>query len=96
MWHNSSHFNQCTRLDSNQRHSVSKTDAFVTDTLQNQGDSNVVEGVYAVLHAVELKNDVPLPPTDLDLSAVVNAWSKLPSALKAGIVAMVKAVGDAK
>ena len=25
--HNSSHFNQCTRLDSNQRHSVSKTDA---------------------------------------------------------------------
>ena len=92
MSHNSLHLNQCTRLDSNQRHSVSKTDAFVTDTLQNQGDLNVVEGVYAV----ELKNDVPLPPTDLDLSAVVNAWSKLPSALKAGIVAMVKAVGDAK
>jgi len=32
---------------------------------------------------------------DPDLSAVVNAWSKLPSALKAGIVAMVKAAdGD--
>ena len=91
MSHNSLHLNQCTRLDSNQRHSVSKTDAFVTDTLQNQGDLNVVEGVYAV----ELKNDVPLPPTDLDLSAVVNAWSKLPSALKADIVAMVRAASDA-
>ena len=32
---------------------------------------------------------------DVDLSAVVNAWSKLPSALKAGIVAMVRAVDDA-
>ena len=32
---------------------------------------------------------------DVDLSAVVNAWSKLPSALKAGIVAMVRAAGDA-
>ena len=91
MSHNSLHLNQCTRLDSNQRHSVSKTDAFVTDTLQNQGDLNVVEGVYAV----ELKNDVPLPPTDLDLSAVVNSWSKLPSTLKADIVAMVRAASDA-
>ena len=55
-----------------------------------------MEEVYAVLRAVELKNDVPLPPTDPDLSAVVNAWAKLPSALKAGIVAMVRAAGDAK
>ena len=85
-----------TRLDSNQRHSVSKTDALATETLQNKGDLNVVEEVYAVLHAVELKSDAQLPPTDPDLSAVVNAWAKLPSALKAGIVAMVKAVGDAK
>ena len=30
-------------------------------------------------------------PTDPDLSAVVSAWAQLPSALKAGIVAMVKA-----
>ena len=43
------------------------------------------------MHAVELKNDAPLPPTDADLSAVVNAWAQLPSALKAGIVAMVRA-----
>ena len=55
-----------------------------------------MEGLYAVLHAVELKNDAPLPPTDPDLSAVVSAWAKLPSALKAGIVAMVKAAEDAK
>ena len=89
-------FHQCTRLDSNQRPSVSKTDALATETLQNKGDLNVVEGLYAVLHAVELKNDAPLPPTDPDLSAVVNAWAKLPSALKAGIVAMVKAAEDAK
>jgi len=32
---------------------------------------------------------------DADLEVVVSAWSKLPSALKAGIVAMVKAAdGD--
>ena len=32
---------------------------------------------------------------DHDLEAVVNAWAKLPSALKAGIVAMVRAAdGD--
>ncbi len=38
------------------------------------------------------------PPAhkDPDLSAVVSAWGKLPSALKAGIVAMVKAAEDAK
>ena len=96
MWRNSSHFNQCTRLDSNQRHSVSKTDALAAETLQNNGDLKVVEGVYAVLRAVELKNDVPLPPTDHDLEVVVSGWAKLPSALKAGIVAMVKAAGDAK
>ena len=55
-----------------------------------------MEEVYAVLHAVELKNDVPLPPIDPDLEAVVSAWAKLPSALKAGIVAMVSGAGDAK
>ena len=32
---------------------------------------------------------------DADLEVVVSAWGKLPSALKAGIVAMVKAAGDA-
>ena len=33
---------------------------------------------------------------DPDLEAVVSAWPQLPSALKAGIVAMVKAASDAK
>ena len=33
---------------------------------------------------------------DHGLEAVVNAWAKLPSALKFGIVAMVKATNDAK
>ena len=33
---------------------------------------------------------------DADLEVVVSAWAQLPSALKAGIVAMVKAVGDTK
>ena len=33
---------------------------------------------------------------DVDLEVVVSAWEKLPSALKAGIVAMVKAASDAK
>ena len=38
----------------------------------------------------------PPVPTDPDLEAVVSAWSKLPSALKAGIVAMVKAADGAE
>ena len=33
---------------------------------------------------------------DADLEAVISAWSKLPSALKAGIVAMVRAADRAK
>jgi hypothetical protein len=33
---------------------------------------------------------------DPDLSAVVSAWGKLPRALKAGIVAMVRSAEDAK
>ena len=33
---------------------------------------------------------------DADLEVVVGAWAKLPNALKAGIVAMVKAAEDAK
>ncbi len=33
---------------------------------------------------------------DADLEVVVSAWAKLPSALKAGIIAMVKAAGAAK
>ena len=32
-------------------------------------------------------------PVDADLAAVVGAWADLPQAIKAGIVAMVKAAG---
>jgi hypothetical protein len=34
---------------------------------------------------------LPAAPTDPDLAAVVEAWPELPDALKAGILAMVKA-----
>ena len=33
---------------------------------------------------------------DVDLEVVVSAWAKLPRALKAGIVAMVRSAGDAE
>lgn len=35
----------------------------------------------------------PTPPTDPDLSAVVAAWDYLPPAVRAGIVAMIEALG---
>jgi hypothetical protein len=35
----------------------------------------------------------PATPTDPELAAVVAAWSDLPPAVRAGIVAMVKAAG---
>jgi hypothetical protein len=34
-----------------------------------------------------------LLPADPDLATVVNAWDRLPEAVRAGIVAMVKALG---
>ncbi len=34
-------------------------------------------------------------PADTDLAAIVSAWSGLPTAIRAGIVAMVKATGNA-
>ena len=40
----------------------------------------------------DAQNAVTSVPTDPDLAALVAAWPKLPEALKAGIVAMVKAV----
>ncbi len=41
--------------------------------------------------ATATQNATRLLPEDSDLAAVVDAWSDLPEALKAGIVAMVKA-----
>ena len=37
------------------------------------------------------QNATRLLPEDSDLAAVIEAWDRLPEALKAGIVAMVKA-----
>ncbi len=34
-----------------------------------------------------------LPPIDPDLAALIGAWPTLPAALRAGIVAMVRAAG---
>jgi hypothetical protein len=36
----------------------------------------------------------PKPPVDPDLARLVEAWPALPAALKAGILAMVKASAD--
>ena len=38
-------------------------------------------------------NPAPDAPADPELAAVVAAWSDLPAAVRAGIVAMVKAAG---
>jgi hypothetical protein len=35
-------------------------------------------------------------PTDPDLATVVNAWDRLPEAVRAGIVAMVRAAASGK
>ena len=40
--------------------------------------------------AVELEN----APNDPDLQVVIERWAKLPGAVKAGILAMVRAAGD--
>ncbi len=39
------------------------------------------------------RNPTPDAPTDPELAAVVAAWSALPAAVRAGIVAMVRAAG---
>jgi hypothetical protein len=39
-------------------------------------------------------NPAPEAPTDPELEAVIAAWPDLPPAVKAGIVALVKATGN--
>jgi hypothetical protein len=41
--------------------------------------------------AQEFPVDSPILPTDPRLAGVVNAWPELPEAIRAGILAMVKA-----
>ena len=38
----------------------------------------------------------PAPPADPELAAVVAAWPDLPPAIRAGVVALVKAAGAGK
>jgi hypothetical protein len=70
--------------------------------LQNRGDDSVSHNPSTQLRNLPTslaaqgkraaRNQAPLDaPKDPDLAAVVEAWPDLPEALKAGIVAMVKA-----
>ena len=70
--------------------------------LQNRGDDSVSHEAATQLRKPSpslaaqgkraARNSPPLDaPTDPDLAAVVEAWPELPEALKAGIMAMVKA-----
>ena len=88
--HNSRDFQQRTRLDSNQRPSVSKTDALSTETLENKAVLNVENREVAVVRAVETENATQNTTNDPDLVALFEAWATLPAAIKVGIMAMVR------
>ena len=89
--HNSRDIQQRTRLDSNQRPSVSKTDALVTESLENKAYLNAAKRERAVARAVEMESDAQSSPADPDLIAVITSWATLPAAIKIGIMAMVRA-----
>ena len=89
--HNSRNIQQRTRLDSNQRPSVSKTDALVNEPLENKAYLNATKATRAVARAVEMKSDAQSSPADPDLIAVITSWATLPAAIKVGIMAMVGA-----
>ena len=88
---NSRDIQQRTRLDSNQRPSVSKTDALVTESLENKAYLNAAKRERAVARAVEMESDAQSSPDDPDLIAVITSWATLPAAIKVGIMAMVRA-----
>ena len=92
--HNSRDIQQRTRLDSNQRPSVSKTDALVKEPLENKTHLNAAKRERAVVRAVEMESDAHSSPADPDLIAVITSWATLPAAIKFGIMAMVGASGD--
>ena len=68
------------RTDSNRRPAVYKTAAVNAQVTQAQALSETTTG-----HSTTSCTNDP------DLAAVVEAWSELPEAVRAGIVAMVKA-----
>ena len=62
-----------------------------TDCHNQQEPQQVTETTNSVLPS-GLPDSVPIDP---DLAAVVEAWPKLPEAIKAGILAMIRAAGGA-
>ena len=88
---NSRNIQQRTRLDSNQRPSVSKTDALSQEPLKNKAHLNAAKRERAVARAVEMESDAQSSPADPDLIAVIASWATLPAAIKVGIMAMVGA-----
>ena len=54
---------------------------------ETSGKSGFPSGQRAKRSAIELET----PPIDPDLAAVVDAWPKLPEAIRAGILAMIRA-----
>jgi hypothetical protein len=52
-------------------------------------DNGIATNQESLAHILPTSSNV-----DHDLAAVANAWPKLPEALKAGIVAMVKAASE--
>ena len=89
--HNSRDFQQRTRLDSNQRPSVSKTDALSSESLKTKPFSSATNREGAVVGAVGVETETQQTSKDPDLAALVAAWETLPMALRLGIVAMVNA-----
>ena len=72
-----------------------KTDALVTESLENKAHLNATNAkravVRAVARAVEMESDAQSSPADSDLIAVIASWATLPAAIKVGIMAMVGA-----
>ena len=89
--HNSRDIQQRTRLDSNQRPSVSKTDALVNEPLKNKTHLNAAKRESAVVRAVEMESDAQSSPADPDLLAVITSWATLPATIKISIIAMLDA-----
>ena len=79
------------RRGSNLQPSVSKTDALSSESLKNKPFLNEANEATAVATAVGMEIEPRNASEDPDLAALLAAWETLPSALKAGIVAMVKA-----
>jgi len=59
--------------------------------IKSQNPVEDSQGVTSSAHQIAHQTDANHPPANPDLHAIVEAWPDLPDAVKAGIVAMVKA-----